>query len=266
VRVGLVTVAFNSGPGVEALVASARDTRHRLAVELFLHSAHPPTVAACRRLDVDRDVALHPYGTNRGLSLSWNEGLLALYGAAADVVVVANDDVRFGPGDLDTLAATAVAERQAHVVVVAGPHLGWSTRVPSHGYACFALNPVALERIGCFDENLFPAYCEDQDYSRRARLAGLSEAACPGTQVSHEGSATLRGDPLLAAANAVTHGRNLEYYRRKWGGEGDAERFPTPFDDPAVGLRIAPEDRHAPYSRHDRTDLRPPPRPPAGCG
>ncbi|MFX6027917.1 hypothetical protein ABTE84_21450, partial [Acinetobacter baumannii] len=70
-------------------------------------------------------------------------------------------------------------------------------RLPSCGYACFAINPIALETLGCFDENFFPAYCEDQDYARRAALAGLSEENCADTQIVHMGSNAIFSDAML---------------------------------------------------------------------
>ena len=252
-HVVLVAVAYNQAQGIAALIDSAASRRHDVAVELFLHSAEPATAAACETLAARPHVRLHAYGFNRGLSLSWNDGILAGYGGGADVVVVANDDIRFGPGDLDQLAETAADERDRHIVSCAGPHLRYGARLPSHGYACFAINPVALETIGCFDENLFPAYCEDQDYSRRAHLAGLTEGNCADTEVEHAGSSAILSSPELMRANALTQAANQAYYRAKWGGDGDHERFGAPWDDPAIPLKIAPEHRHAPYGpAHDR--------------
>jgi hypothetical protein len=169
--------------------------------------------------------------------------------------VVANDDITFGPGDLDRLCRTAVEHPEAYIVSCAGPHDGFGTWLPSHGYACFVLNPVALAVLGCFDENFFPAYCEDQDYARRAALASLQEANCSDTAVRHTGSATIGNDPLLRAETDRTHEANRAYYRRKWGGGAGRERWRQPFGDADLSLRIPPERRRSPYGGHDRGDL-----------
>jgi GT2 family glycosyltransferase len=257
VRVDVVTIAYNSGTAVERLAASAADSRHEVLLRLFLHSTHGPTVDACARVGAGPRVVYTPAGVNRGISRSWNDGILCGYGEGADVVVVANDDIVFGPGDLDRIAEAAAGDRGAFIVSCAGPHTGYGVRLPSHGYACFAINPIALEEIGCFDENFFPAYCEDQDYSRRAQLAGLREANCPLTEVAHEGSGTIRRDAQLRQANKLSQLKNQEYYRRKWGGDAGAESFGSPFDDEAVPLRIPPSSRRHPYATHDRLDLIP---------
>src|SRR5205085_1350846 len=90
------------------------------------------------------------------------------------------DAARAARGDLDGVAAKAMRCRERYIVSCAGPHQRLGRFLPSHGYSFFAVNPIAIETIGCFDENFFPAYCEDQDYARRAALAGLSEENCAG--------------------------------------------------------------------------------------
>jgi GT2 family glycosyltransferase len=180
---------------------------------------------------------------------------LTAYGEGADVVVVANDDICFSPGDVERIAAKASACRDRYIVSCAGYHERHGRRLPSHGYSCFAINPVALETIGCFDENFFPAYCEDQDYARRGALAGLVEENCADTNVLHAGSSAIFASPELMRRNAFTQAENIAYYLRKWGDHAGRERFSTPFGHPGLGLRIALEDRAAPYGPpYDRID------------
>jgi GT2 family glycosyltransferase len=256
VRVDLVVPAYNQPAWIERLVASATSDAHEVIVRLFLHSKHEETRAACERLSARAQIRYHPYAENRGLSRTWNEGLLDAFGEGADVVLIANDDVAFSPGDLDRLAAKAAAHRDRYIVSCAGYHQRHSRRIASHGYSCFAVNPIALEIVGCFDENFYPAYCEDQDYARRARLAGLSEENCADTEVVHAGSSAIFASEELRRQNAWTQALNMAYYARKWGGPAGDERFSTPFGNPAFGLRIAPEDRPAPYGAgFDRDDL-----------
>jgi len=69
-----------------------------------------------------------------------------------------------------------VRSRGHYIVSCAGYHQRFGRRIPSLGYFGFALNPIAL-RLLMLDENIFPAYCEDQTTLPRA-LAGLSEENC----------------------------------------------------------------------------------------
>lgn len=255
-RIGLVVVAYNSGEALVRLVNSARvGAGHELRIELFSHSADEPTVAACEAIAEEYGEActFHDLRRNAGLSRAWNTGALNLYADGADAVIIANDDIVFGEGDVERIAAHAMEHRGSFIVVCGGYHERNDEPVPSHGYSCFVLQPIALEVIGCFDENLFPAYFEDCDYGRRARLAGLEQSVCPGTSVAHVGSGTIYRDPELNRRNHSTFTRNQAYYRRKWGGANDHEVHATPFDDPAFTVRIAPEDRHHPYGpEYDR--------------
>jgi len=256
-RIDLVTIAYNSGVAIEELIDSARSQKgHRVGVRLFLHSSHAPTVAVCEEIARAPGVQYYPFGYNRGVSRSWNDGILEAYADGADIVVVANDDIRFSNGDLDRLAEKAARCADRYIVTCAGPHGQYGRTLPSHGYACFAINPIALAAVGCFDENFLPAYCEDQDYARRAGLVGLSEENCSDTAVYHAGSATIMRDPPLARQNADTQRLNILYYSRKWGGISGRERYERPFGDPSLEIRIAPEHRHAPYGVYDRSDRR----------
>ena len=170
-------------------------------------------------------------------------------------MIVANDDVLPAEGDLDRMAEKAARYRDRYIVSCAGPHERLRRFLPSHGFSFFALNPIAVETIGCFDENFFPAYCEDQDYARRAALAGLSEENCADTAVLHGGSSAIFANQELALQNRITQSRNIEYYKRKWGGHAGHEEFETPFGNPNFGLRIAPEERAEPYGPgYDRAD------------
>jgi GT2 family glycosyltransferase len=254
-KIALVTIAYNSGQSIQRLVETGTQCEHEVRVHLFLHSQHLETVAACRLLARLPAVTYYDYGCNRGVSNSWNEGILNAYGSGADIVIVVNDDIHFYSGDVSKIAARSMQFRNHYIISCAGFHRRLKRQLPSHGYSCFAINPIAMERIGCFDENFFPSYCEDQDYAYRAKLVGLHEENCPDTNISHGGSDTIFSDPILNLQNRMTHGRNMQYYIRKWGAPGGRERWNNPFNDPHFDCQILPEKRHAPYgASYDRTD------------
>jgi GT2 family glycosyltransferase len=254
-RLGLVVIAYNQPAWTERLVTSALTAESEVEVHLFLHSNEQATRTICEGLARRSEVRYYPHGDNRGVGRSWNDGILNAYADGVDVVIVANDDVLPAEGDLDRMAEKAVRCRDRYIVSCAGPHERLGRFLPSHGYSFFAVNPIAVETIGCFDENFFPAYCEDQDYARRAALAGLSEENCADTAVLHGGSSAIFANQELALQNRITQSRNIGYYVRKWGGDAGREKFDTPFGNPDFGLRIAPEDRAKPYGPpYDRAD------------
>ncbi len=256
-KVGIITVAYNLPESTYRLFSSTEldMDKHDITFYLFQHSVIPETVQMCQELVESHQTNLYDYGTNRGLSVSWNEGLIDAFGSGNDVVIIANDDIQFSPGDIDKLVRKAAANQHNYMVSVAGYHAGNGSWEPSHGYSCFAVNPITLEKIGMFDQNIFPIYMEDCDHHRRATLLGLVETNCDDTEVRHEGSMAINTDQRLAVQNLVTQRKNGEYYVRKWGGINEREVFTHPFNDKGIGLRIAPEDRFHPYGPHDREDI-----------
>lgn len=259
-KIVIVTIGYSSTVCIHSLSALMANSRHEIECELFLHSRQPAVEQACAEFARKAGVLYHALGENRGVSTSWNNGILAAQERGADAIIVANDDIEFAPGDVDKLAAHATANRSRYIISCAGTHLGFGRRVPSMGYSCFAINPVAIEKLGCFDENFFPAYCEDQDYAYRAKLCGLQEENCADTELTHAGSSSISSDRQLLYQNAMTQQKNMLYYRRKWGGFAGAEIYQTPFNNPRLSIRIAPEARERPYGpnydRHDRHIVR----------
>lgn len=252
-RIALITIGYNLPGATTRLLDSARQgCCHELVSLLILHSRMPDKVREMETLANRPDVVYRDYGVNRGLAKSWNEGILWGYEQGFDVVLVVNEDVTLGAGDTRRLAELAVQRRASHLITGRAYHhseKAWS----SSEYGCFAINPIALSTLGCFDENFFPIYCEDSDYRRRARLAGLCPALCEGTAIVHGGSQSL-SQPQVARQNSVTYVRNRHYYQRKWGGEGGGEQYGRPFDDPRFTWFIDPRLRSGPYPGFDRTD------------
>ena len=123
-------------------------------------------------------------------------------------------DVVFAPGDLDRLASVMTGARWVGI---------------NGDWRAFGLTSAAVERIGLWDENFFPAYCEDADYEYRCTLGGV-EWGFIGGDTTHAGSTTIQ-EAHYARRNAATYPSNVAYYQAKWGGPlRGGERFTTPFD------------------------------------
>lgn len=217
---------------------------------LFLHSQHADVVQACEAIAARENVCYYPYGVNRGLAKSWNEGLLASQDMGADVMLIANDDTMATRGDLDRIVAAALERRDCYLISGMGLDISKGSREDML-LALAAINPVALATVGMFDENFFPIYYEDIDYYRRAALSGLEHYVAPDTTLKHAGSKTLRVASEVAEAHEHNFALNQQWYMAKWGGDKGAEMFDAPFGG-AYGLYIAPEDRHNPYPGYRR--------------
>lgn len=263
-KIGLVTVAYNLAEATMTLwqsVARAEMVTELLEIEyhLFLHSQQPDVMAVCERIAAGPNVHYYDYGENRGLSNSWNEGILAAYGNGCDVVIVVNDDCIFGDGDVMALAHAAMNNRDRYMVTGYGMNHRHGERMPLD-YSCFVINPIAIDRVGMFDENIVPIYFEDCDYSYRAEtLLGLEKLRIDTTNIEHQGSGAIHADGDLMAQNHLTYGANSMYYVRKWGGLNDRERYTHPFNQLAFDAYIAPDRRHSPYGNgydRDRNEIR----------
>jgi hypothetical protein len=114
--------------------------------------------------------------------------------------LVASDDVVFEPGALEKFARECLPDRLT--ISDEWPH-----------YQFFGVGEMIVSQIGLFDENLYPANFEDDDYQRRCEVAGVKihRASAPH---SHVTQGTVH-DPEWAKHNARTYGLNETYFVRK---------------------------------------------------
>lgn len=250
-KIGIVTVAYRLADAAWKLFKSVDC---EVDYQLFIHSDFEPVLDVGEWIE-DEGGSVYWYKVNRGLSKSWNEGILNGYASGCDVVLVVNDDVVFGAGDVERLAKYAITHRNQYVITCAGWHLHHQKR-QSIGYSCFAINPIALDIVGMFDQNIFPIYYEDCDYMWRGKVAGLVEGHCEDTQIEHGGSKTLHtAGRAEQAQHHQTFVANREYYRAKWGGVAGEEVYRHPFNNAGLGIKIEAAVRHNPYGpEYDRVD------------
>lgn len=221
---------------------------------IFLHSTRDDVVKSCDVLGRRNNVLYMPYGKNRGLSRSWNEGLSNAQRMNADVMIIANDDVTMTRNDLLILANGAYEHREAGMVICRG-YNGPNRDYINLDHVIFAVNPVAIEKVGYFDVNYYPLYGEDVDYSYRCGLAGVPYWNAGDTNIVHRGSSSIRTVPELNAQNQATFPANEQYHCRKWGGGYGRETYIVPFNDISFNSKIEVANMTMPYPGFNRTDL-----------
>jgi GT2 family glycosyltransferase len=94
-------------------------------------------------------------------------------------------------------------------------HDGVSFDIAVAAMYCVGMRRDTYERIGPLDEAFGVGMFEDDDYSHRARLAGLRVVCAEDVFVHHFGQASFRKLPA-EEYNAIFR-RNQEHYERKWG-------------------------------------------------
>jgi GT2 family glycosyltransferase len=101
-----------------------------------------------------------------------------------------------------------------------------------HAFNFFLINKNTMDKVGWFDENFYPAYKEDQDFSYRCKLAQAQRVSgIPNSRADHFGSATIRSNPVLAAQSKQNRAWRVSYYKAKWGGDAGKEVFRNPFNN-----------------------------------
>lgn len=85
------------------------------------------------------------------------------------------------------------------------------------GYNFFTIGEDIVRNVGLFDEYIYPAYYEDNDYSDRIIIAGLEDRIInSGLHLDPtKGSQTIYSDSNFMNRNHYTFEKNKEYYLSK---------------------------------------------------
>lgn len=159
-------------------------------------------------------------GWNAGLSASWNL-CLDLFD---DYVIFGNDDLAVHPEAIER----TVASMKEHPEVA----LFFGATDP---YSYFAVHQWAYREVGPFDEEYYPVWWMDVDWSYRAKLLGHQPLTLPDVTFDHIQSGSMKqliaekGEAGERLHNA-TFLRNEARYKRKWGGPVGQERYTVPFN------------------------------------
>lgn len=85
------------------------------------------------------------------------------------------------------------------------------------GHNFFTIGEDIVRKVGLFDEYIYPAYYEDNDYDDRIILAGLQDRMIhSGLQLDPtKGSQTIHSNPKFMSRNHYTFEKNRDYYWEK---------------------------------------------------
>jgi len=136
--------------------------------------------------------------SNLGVAASWNLGIKLF--PHDDRWFFASNDMVYLPGALERLSGARRDE-----ITLSDMFPFWHT---------FCVGEEVVRRVGLFDEALYPAYFEDNDYQRRAvhKNVHIRSVSIP---TQHENSSTIGADRGLREKNAVSFQNNAIYYNNK---------------------------------------------------
>jgi GT2 family glycosyltransferase len=259
-RVLLAILVYGGKDVVPACLQSAAGLRagaNRVDV-LVLDDCSPDAdwSADLARTCASLDIGYYRSPRNIGIPRNMNLALLRGRSGGYDHVIIANSDVVF-PLNLATVMV-AVAEANPD----AGSVTAWSNNVsifslPSAdrttlaqqdvvdwisyqlegqfgstavdlptavGFCMLIPTPVAA-RVGLFDPLFGRGYCEEVDWSRRAKALGYRNVLAPGTFVFHHGGASTRAAGILVGEGTTVaeHERIIDF--RHQGYRAEVEEF-----------------------------------------
>ncbi|MCP9817238.1 hypothetical protein KBY76_11285 [Synechococcus sp. GreenBA-s] len=143
---------------------------------------------------------------NLGVAGSWN--LILTSFPEASWALLANNDIRFAPGVLAAAASRLNESRPQFLPLLPEPQ----------SFSAFLITAKTWDRLGLFDTNFYPAYCEDLDYRDRMRAdtsvecIEVPQIQTAMTHLNREHSATIASDPSLEARNRVSFQLNRLWY------------------------------------------------------
>lgn len=210
-------------PGLNSLLESELDFPTRF---VFLDNGSPnPGDIAQIFESINRDYShlaeTHVSPDNKGCAGGWNFCIRRAYEdpefewmilAGPDIVVhkktLSNLVHRYNRGGVDLTSGVDVAYDQPMPEPV-------EQEVFGANFSLIMLPKTLIDTVGLFDENIWPAYYEDNDYHFRAVLASKGNGVWTWlAPFRHSRSLTIRMNPSIGQHFA----KNQQYFMAKWGG------------------------------------------------
>lgn len=202
-----------------------------------------------------KNMILYESEFNVGVSRGWN--YLLKQAAADEYYIVIGDDNYFAPGSLSRIAT--------NMSILAGDSIFINFRMRAHnggkwgdneetfsGFSAYIFVRGFEEKLGWFDENIYPAYFEDTDMHYRLVLSGCSSQTMTDVIII-SGDDSTTGSCTLNSSDNETRKKidkcfenNRDYVREKWGWENEKFIYKHPFNNAANNYRE--QIKHRNYS------------------
>jgi GR25 family glycosyltransferase involved in LPS biosynthesis len=174
---------------------------------------------------------------NIGVACSWN--LIIKCYLNSPYWMIVGDDIAFTPGFLKEMYKTVNLDEHIGMIHGYGGDFG------DGAWDLFLIRDIIIKIFGLFDENTYPAYCEDADYIMRLihrpikKVTSLKSTYYHGPGVASEyythGSQTKKKSGELFEKLTNVNLMNFEYLTKKW---GDNWRMSAPTKLPFEGHEI----------------------------
>jgi GT2 family glycosyltransferase len=263
-KLHIVMVVLNCLDMTKAAVDSIK-TKHPYSLHIVDQESTDGTKEWAEGKQNGKDFWYHRYSPKVALSEAWNRGIKeSLSDPECEYIFIPNNDVIFHPTTIDNLIESIdetgyamvtgenIAPRMSIDQMMAQekhgdkdfdmrPITSWMEEGPD--FSCFMIKSGFTDQYGWFDENFYPAYCEDQDIHIRIIRAGGHAKRISRAPYYHFASQTIAKNPGITGLVHEGHAKNLNYYREKWGGDHNNVLegklgYQTPFNDPTNDHRF----------------------------
>ena len=146
-----------------------------------------------------QDWTVLPMPSNLGVAASWNLGIKLF--SLDEYFLIVSDDVVFSPGSLEQLHEQLDSER----IFVSDVFPHWQV---------IGLGRSVVVAAGLFDESIYPANWEDDEYEWRCKHYGITVERI-GFEHLHYEHSTVRSTTEIIRRNLVTYDSNKIYFENK---------------------------------------------------
>lgn len=177
------------------------------------------------------------------LAAAWNAALKCVWARGGEHALVLNNDVVIAPDTYQLLlrhggsfVTTVSVDNEEQFAGTFGQRI-FNER-PHPNFSGFLIRKECWDRVGAFNENYYPAYCEDAEYHVRMHRSGI-RAVCIDLPMLHlgNGANTLRfADPAEAAIIRRGADRNRDRFLEKYGCKPGEPEYEALFSDATFGV------------------------------
>ena len=217
-RIGIVTVTYNSSPVLEEFLSSLKSQTHQDYVLYVVDNASADNTCAYLEAHLPSGSIMMRNTENSGFAAGTNQGIRKALEDGCQAILLLNNDVVFGPGLLDELvkgihkfdcdmtAPMMYYDQPKNRIWAAGgtlqPRLGFRAvhrglnetdrgqyrnpcQITFAPFCCILIRSAVFDRVGFLDEQYF-TYTEDVDYLFRCLKAGLALWYLPDARLWHK--------------------------------------------------------------------------------
>jgi len=192
------------------------------------------------------------------LAAAWNDGFERAVADGCEYIFILNDDILFAPYSVDKAISEYERLETDKVVLISCSNIlselddpysilkleadDKPVDVAEHpNYSCFMVKRDFFDKVGRFDENFVPAWCEDQDSHQRIILLGYKAIITTASPCIHFGRVSTK---LVGNDDSS---QSVSYFTKKWGSHNPnpPQAYPTPYNNPD----LTPKDWIANYGQ-----------------